>query len=1101
MKEANYDPKKIEKKWQKYWESKKLFQAVNPDARSGRVKAQKPKYYTLVEFPYPSGDGLHVGHVRSYTALDVVARKRRMEGYNVLYPMGWDAFGLPTENYAVKTGIQPAIVTKKNSDNFRRQIKLLGTSFDWSREINTTDPNYYKWTQWIFLQFFKKGLAYKAKAKINWCPSCKIGLANEEVLASENKDAPGKCERCGTQVEEREKEQWMLGITKYADRLDKDLDIVDYPERVKTSQRNWIGRKEGWEIEFKINPTPEPLPEGEGEEMQEPSPLGRAGWGYETADPKIWRALQDRALEMRKNPTEAEDLMWQVARNNSLGCHFRRQQIIGKFIVDFICLEKKLVVEVDGDIHDYQKEADRERTDFLKVNGYKVVRFKNDEVVQNKGSVKNKIAEVLKALSFGEGLGGVLKIFTTRPETIYGATFIARAGKQDKFTGEYAINPATQEKIPIWEAEYIMEGVGSGAIMGVPAHDERDFEFAKKHNIPLQETVIPIRIDKNHPPKEGYKKVTRQAIHAIVKNPKTGKILTLEWTKFPWRTLVIGGVEEGEDVVTAATREIREETGYKNLKFIETLGGQVKAEFFAAHKNENRVSYTTALVFELIDEEREEVSQEEKGKYKITWGTIDDVNPCAEIDVWKERLKNGVGVYTGDGELINSGQFTGRDSFEAKEAIVKLLEAKQKTTYKLRDWVFSRQRYWGEPIPLVFCPSCAKASEGEGWQAVPEKDLPVILPKVKDFKPTENGDSPLAKAEKWLKVKCPKCKAWARRETDVMPNWAGSSWYYIAYLLSENLKSQAPISKQFSNNKVQKNLKYWLGVDWYNGGMEHTTLHLLYSRFWHKFLYDQKLVPGKEPYRKRTSHGFILAPDGQKMSKSRGNVINPDDLVNRFGADALRLYEMFIGPFEQMVSWNEDGLVGTRRFLEKVWRIGLKVAQGETLKMPQGLTLASILNECVKKVGEDIEAMKFNTCVSELMITLKAFEAPTQGRDPDQSVGTIPLKTFETFLKILSPFAPHLAEELWQKLGHKTSITLEPWPKVQVVKKASSEVKIMIQINGKVRDEIVLPPSLTQAEVSNLVIKQPLTAKWLKEKEIKKTIFIPNRLINFVIDN
>ncbi len=750
MKEQGYDPKKIEKKWQKYWESKKLFQAKD---------GGKKKYYALVEFPYPSGDGLHVGHPRPYIGLDIIARKRRMEGYNVLYPMGWDAFGLPTENYAIKTGIQPAIVTKKNSDNFRRQIKLLGTSFDWSREINTTDPAYYKWTQWIFLQFFKQGLAYKAKAKINWCPSCKIGLANEEVLASENKDAPGKCERCGSAVEEREKEQWMLGITKYADRLDKDLDLVDYPERVKTSQRNWIGRKEGWEIGFR--------------------------------------------------------------------------------------------------------------------------------------RVASKASEANEAI----------QIFTTRPETIYGATFIAKAGKQDKFTGEYAINPATNEKIPIWEAEYVMEGVGSGAIMGVPAADDRDKVFAEKYNLPI--------------------------------------------------------------------------------------------------KN-----------FDLI--------------------SIEDV-----------FAKTG---------------------------------AKKVTTYKLRDWVFSRQRYWGEPIPLIYCESCNHAKAGQGWQAVPEKDLPVKLPKVKDFKPTENGDSPLAKADKWIKVKCPKCKAWARRETDVMPNWAGSSWYYLRYADPKNKKSFADFKK----------LKYWQPVDWYNGGMEHTTLHLLYSRFWHKFLYDQKLVPGREPYQKRTSHGFILAPDGQKMSKSRGNVINPDTMVERFGADALRLYEMFIGPFEQTASWNEDGLVGTRRFLEKVWRVSSKIkakANNENLD--------SLLNQCVKKVGEDIEAMKFNTCVSQMMILANAMES-------EESVS---LKTFETFLKIISPFAPHLAEELWNKLGHKTSITLEAWPKAQAVKEALGEVKIIIQINGKVRDEILVSPTLTQNEVSDLAQKREVASKWLAGKAIKKTIFIPNRLINFVFDN
>jgi leucyl-tRNA synthetase len=878
----SYNHRQIEGRWQKVWAQKKL-NCVNDRSR-------KKKFYALVEFPYPSGEGVHVGHVRGYTAMDVVARKRRAEGYEVLYPMGWDAFGLPTENYALKTGLPPQLITKRNTTRYRKQLQSLGFSFDWSREINTTDPNYYRFTQWLFLQFFKRGLAYKAKVPINWCPKDKIGLANEEVI-------DGKCERCGTVVEMRDKEQWMLAITKYADRLDRELDLVDYPESIKTQQRNWIGRSEGVEIGFKIiNPTPPPLPEGEGE------------FGYQTTDPKTWLVLQEKVKEMRQSPTRAEDLLWQAVRNNLSGCHFRRQHIIGKFIVDFVCLEKKLVVEVDGDIHDFQKESDQERTNFLEQKGFKVIRFKNEKVIGNGVLVVAEINEALEALSFGEGWGGVdsIKVFTTRPETIFGATFIARHGKTDRFTGEYAINPANQEKLPIWEAEYVMGDVGTGVIMGVPAHDERDLAFAKKHNLSL--------VDKP-----------------------------------------------------------------------------------------------------LVD----------------------------------------------------------------KDEIIKLVGGKKVTTYKLRDWVFSRQRYWGEPIPLIYCQKCNE------WWSVPDKDLPVELPKIKKYQPTDNGESPLASVGSWVKAKCPKCGGPARRETDTMPNWAGSSWYYIAYLMSEKIKTK---NLKFSTF----NLKHWLPVDWYNGGTEHTTLHLLYSRFWHKVLNDLKLVPGKEPYQKRTSHGFILAQNGEKMSKSRGNVVNPDDIVRRFGADTLRVYEMFMGPFDQAISWNEDGLIGSRRFLERVWKLVQSAKRKTCLTVGQAKNFESpLLNQTIKKVGDDIEQMKFNTAISSLMILLNSLEKES----------AVSIATMKVFLKLLSPFAPHLTDELWHELGEKKSIHLAPWSRELKTQNSKIKVRIVIQINGKVRDILEVENDLSEKELTGLAMNQPKVKIWINGKSIQKTIFIPNRLINFVVDN
>ncbi len=721
-----YNPKEIESKWQKEWQKSGVYEAKN--------SSKEPKYYALIEFPYPSGDGLHVGHPRPYIGLDIIARKRRMEGHNVLYPIGWDAFGLPTENYAIKTGKNPKVVTKENTDTFRRQIQSLGISFDWSREINTTDPRYYKWTQWIFLKFLEKGLAYKAKMPINWCPKDRIGLANEEVV-------DGKCERCGTVVEQKEKEQWMLAITKYADRLYDDLDTVNYPERVKIQQRNWIGRSDGALIKF-------------------------------------------------------------------------------------------------------------------------------DDI----------------------------EIFTTRPDTIFGATFIVIHGKEDKFTGRYVTNPATKEKIPVWEAEYVMSDYGTGAIMGVPANDERDMEFAKKYKLPIA---------------ENYQKA-----------------------------------------------------GFEDY-------------------------------------------------------------------------------------------------------------GKKVTKYKIRDWVFSRQRYWGEPIPVIHCEKC-------GVVLVSEKDLPVELPEVKKYEPGPDGESPLANIAEWVNVKCPKCGGEAKRETDVMPNWAGSSWYFLRYCDPHN-------DQEFAS---MKKLKYWMEVDWYNGGMEHTVLHLLYSRFWNKFLFDLKLVPTSEPYQKRTSHGLILAEGGEKMSKSKGNVINPDNIVEQFGADTLRLYEMFMGPFEQAIAWSEEALVGPRRFLEKVWRLQEKIAHLE-VGLPSELgspTSNVLMHQTTKKVSDDIESMGFNTAVSALMIFANAL-------DKREKISKI---EFETLLLLLAPFAPHITEELWTILGHKDSIHIQSWPAYDPEKIEGDEITLAVQVDGRVRATLIVLSKQTEAEIKVVALALPEVKKWLDGKEPKKVIIVPGRIVSIV---
>lgn len=958
----NYDHKKIEKKWQKEWEKNKIYQA-----KDGKGK----KFYSLIEFPYPSAEGLHVGHPRPYIGMDVVSRKKRMDGLNVLFPIGWDAFGLPTENYAIKTGIHPKIITKKNTDNFRRQIKSLGISFDWSREINTTDPAYYKWTQWIFLQFYKRDLAYKAEIPINWCPKDKIGLANEEVI-------DGKCERCGTQTERRMKNQWMLGITKYAERLDKDLDLVDYPERVKLSQRNWIGKSEGSEIEFKIiNPSPT-LPEGKGENTP----------GYYTTDAKTWKLLQDKVLEMRKNPTESEEKLWQILRKDNRN-HFRRQHIIDRFIADFVCLSKKLIIEIDGDIHDLQKERDKERTDILKVLGFMVLRFKNTEVLKDINRVIKEINKTLENPSLWEGQGWVLeglggvKVFTTRADTLFGVTYVVLApehplveslklkvenknevekyiekvkkeselertaeGKEKtgvELKGIKAINPANNEEIPIWIADYVLASYGTGAVMAVPQHDARDKEFAEKYNLP------------------------------IVDKP-------------------------------------------------------------------------------LVD----------------------------------------------------------------AEEITKTVGGKMVTKFKLRDWVFSRQRYWGEPIPVINCSKC-------GLVPVKEKDLPVKLPEVKKYKLTDTGESPLAGISKWVNTKCPKCGGKAKRETDTMPNWAGSSWYYLRYTDPKN-------KNKFAS---KANLKYWLqpipnpfqrkgekdgnsslpfgegqgGVDWYNGGMEHTTLHLLYSRFWHKFLYDLKLVPTVEPYKKRTSHGMVLGEGGVKMSKSLGNVINPDKIVKLYGADTLRVYEMFIGPFEDAVVWNTESIIGSRRFIEKVWRIsenlknfsGPRVARTVNVKksglnqtvqnLSSSLPLQKLLHKTIKKVSEDIEAMRFNTAISAMMILATEIE----------KAEFVDKEDFKKFLQILAPFAPHVTEEIWHLLGEKKSINLSEWPVWDESLIKDDEVKIAVQINGKTRAEIIIEADENEEEVKAIALKEKNIISWVQNKEIKKVIYVKNRIINIVI--
>ncbi len=800
-----YNHKVVEKKWQKVWDDEKAFAATNDYS--------KPKYYALVEFPYPSGQGLHVGHPRPYTALDIVARKRRMQGYNVLYPMGWDAFGLPTENYAIKNKIHPKIVTENNVKHFKDQLHSLGYSFDWDREINTTDPKYYKWTQWIFLKLFKAGLAYKKEMPINWCTSCKVGLANEEVVN-------GVCERCGAPVVRKVKSEWMLKITDYADKLIEGLNDVDYIERVKVSQKNWIGRSTGAEVDFQIKDTEDKL------RIYTTRCDTLFGVTYMVVSPE--HPYLDKYKDQIKN--------W--------------EEIVA-----------------------YREQASRKSD------------FERAELAKDKTGV-----------------------------AIDGLT---------------AINPVNGKEVPIWVSDYVLMSYGTGAIMAVPAHDERDWEFAKKFHLPI--------------------------IQVVAKN--------------------------GEEV---------------------------------------------------------------------------DVNEAAFTDV-------------ATGVLINSDFLNGLEVNDAKEKMIKFLEEKgigqAKTNYKLRDWVFSRQRYWGEPIPIVHCDKC-------GYVPIDESELPLLLPEVESYMPTDNGESPLAAMTDWVNTTCPCCGGPAKRETDTMPQWAGSSWYFLRYTDPHNDKALAS----------PEALKYWLPVDWYNGGMEHTTLHLLYSRFWHKFLYDQGVVPTPEPYQKRTSHGMILGENGEKMSKSRGNVVNPDDIVQEYGADTLRTYEMFIGAFDLAASWSEDGVKGCRRFLDRVWKLQDLMTEEEGYSKD----LETKMHQTIKKVSNDFENLKYNTAIAAMMTLLNDF----------YKKGSITRGELKTLIILLNPVAPHITEEMWQIIGCEGRVYQQTWPEFEEAKTVESSVEIAVQINGKVKGTLGIQKDDPKDQViakAKEVIADKLTGNIVKE------IYVPGRLVNIVM--
>lgn len=941
-----YDHKNIEEKWRKEWEKQELFRARDDDSR--------PKYYTLVEFPYPSGN-LHVGHWYAFSIPDISARYKRMKGFNVLYPMGFDAFGLPAENAAIKNKLNPREWTLGNIEYMRTQLRSMGASFDWSREVVTCDPSYYKWTQWLFLQIYKKGLAYQKETEVNWCSSCKTVLANEQVVA-------GHCERCDTEVEKRLMKQWNLKITDYAPRLLSDLDALQYPEAIKEAQRNWIGASEGAELRFSIKGTTEHI--------------------------KVFTTRPDTLFG-------------------------------ATYVV--LAPEHELVEKLKDYI-----------SNFSEAQKYAVESRKKAEI--------DRMAE-------GREKTGV------------------------KLEGIVAINPANQEEIPIFIADYVLASYGTGAIMAVPAHDERDFEFAKKFDIPIRQVIAPYYLNTTDLAlRDGLPTVHRNVVYVFIYNPRTNLYLCHVWKKEKWQSVVTGGIDDGEDVVTAARREVHEETGFQNLRHVATIPWETHSHFFASHKNENRYAVGTGVIFELEDDTKEVTATEEDERHEIVWKSAEEIENFLTYNnlkfIWHQYFHPE--AFVGDGVLVNSGELNGLSTEEAKKKITKQVGGEMKTTYRMRDWIVSRQRYWGCPIPIIHCEKC-------GHVPVPDTDLPVILPEIDDYLPTGDGKSPLAKAESWVNVKCPTCGAPASRETDTLDTFIDSSWYFLRYTDPKNEKEFASRTKQ----------DMWMPVAFYSGGAEHTTMHLLYSRFWHKVLFDLGLVRDDEPYLKRMNRGLILGPDGNKMSKSKGNVIDPDTVVAQLGSDTVRMYLAFIGPYNEVGSypWSPDGIIGVRRFIERVWKMAGKVGLGELSEGGE-----RILHQTIKKVTEEIESFKFNTAVSAFMICLNALEKE-QG---------ISQEAFEMFIRILAPFAPHVTEELWYQFGHQNSIHNEPWPAYNEATIAEKEIYVIMQVDGRVRGKVLTQPGVSQDDVLALCYKDEKLSRYLVGVTIQKTFFIPNRLINIV---
>jgi leucyl-tRNA synthetase len=1169
-----YDHKKIEKKWQEIWEQNQTYKTDE--------SSDKPKQYVLDMFPYPSGEGLHVGHPRGYIASDVYSRMKRMSGFNVLHPMGWDAFGLPAENFAIKHKIHPRIAVEKNIARFKEQLSILGPDYDWSREINTSDPNFYRWTQWIFLQMYKKGLAYESYEPINWCPGCQTGLANEDI------EADGTCERCGSVIEKKPMRQWVLRITDYADRMLADLEkLPKWPEGVKEAQRHWIGKSEGSEISFpisfknkitrkiligtrndaKFRMTKECLPVIEGIEyislndippvddsslvegmdslenakMKAEFYFKKTGFSTISTDNVFWLEKWHKdngvMVHMRKeaNPdsdraTDEETLAFLKSWVNSVGGQSKAHFIYAVAFASPMGTDSFISTQRDYVLQDKQSQNfwPGYPTEALLID-VQTNEYKGDQ--DNSVRYDTLIKDLKNYAEKWFNQQPAIKIFTTRADTLYGATYMVLApehpwvtlavdgrhrdvlnnkdeviayieqtkqkneiertglGKEKtgvELLGVKAINPATGEEIPMFIADYVLPNYGTGAIMAVPAHDERDFEFAQKYGLLIRKVIAPetgLRRE-NEEFKDGgagvvFDPVAQKYAFADLGNGK--------------QLLFAGGVNDGEDVKAGILREVTEESGLHNFKYTEWIETGY-AHYFNQLKKVNRFARAEGMLVILENTDTLPVALEAHEKFSLVW------KDAAEVKSWWQahNEENGFDHYlrfldesvaraielgydtTSDpnefkktpmtkyGILEQSEKF---DGLTSEEAIVKITESVggvMTKKYKLKDWVFSRQRYWGEPIPIIHCTKC-------GIVPVPEDQLPVMLPEVSNYAPTGTGESPLALISEWVNVPCPTCGESAQRETNTMPQWAGSSWYYLRYVDPNNGNALIDPQKE----------KDIMPVDVYVGA-DHATRHLIYARFWHKFLFDIGVVTTEEPFPRLEFLGYILAEDGRKMSKRWGNVINPDDMVDRFGADAFRLYEMFIGPFESTAPWNMNGMVGTLRFVERVWRLQGIVTSNETSHEMQ-----KILHKTIKKVENDIEQFKFNTAVSSMMIFANELE----------KAGNIHTDDWKKFLRILAPFAPHATEEMWQTLGDssESSIHHASWPEFDSALVVDDTVTIGVQINGKLRAEITVSKDIDEDTLRAQVLEITEVQKWIEGKEIKKFIYVSGKIISIVI--
>ena len=959
-----YNPKDIEPKWQQVWEESKIYQADN--------SSDKPKKFILEFFPYPSGAAMHVGHVRNYSIGDAMARFARMRGYNVMHPMGWDAFGLPAENYAIKTGITPRQAIDQNTGRFKEQLRRMGFGYDWSREIDSTDPNYYRWTQWFFLLLFKRGLAYQQESLQWWCPVDKTVLANEQVEA-------GRCWRCGSEVEKKALKQWFFKITEYADRLEKDLDDINWTDSIKNMQRNWIGRSKGASITF---------------------------------------ALADSQQSLEVFTTRADTLYGAT------------------FVV--LAPEHPLVKDITTADHQQQVENYQQKT-------------------RNKSDIE-------------------------RQET--------NREKTGVFTGAYAINPVNGEKLPIWIADYVLMGYGTGAIMAVPAHDQRDHEFATKFDLPIRQVIAERFTHTENPHVEGLEIISRNVVTCVIKHPNEEKYLIVKPTGSDFWSPLMGGIDQGETPSQAARRELQEETGYSDIKTIVEKDQVLCSEFYAQHKLENRIAYCNTVVIELGSLQQGAISEQEAAAQKYEWVTAQEAQKRCKGAGAQQIFELGqgqVGDMAHEGRLINSGDYTGMLTSDAREKLVTDLAtqgiAEERVNYKMRDWLISRQRYWGAPIPIIHCPK-------DGAVAVPDSQLPVRLPDMASFEPSGDGRSPLARVDEFVTTTCPTCGGAATRETDTMDGFACSSWYALRYADPHN--NDKPFDAEL--------VKHWLPVDEYIGGAEHAVMHLLYARFWTKVMQDEGLIEFSEPFTTLRNQGMILAPDGQKMSKSKGNTIQPDDLIEQgYGADSIRIMELFIGPWNQMANWSVEGMGGAFRFLQRSWALVQEFAQSDAMQnTADAKPLLMVSHRTIKKVSQDLDALSFNTAIAAMMEAINDLNK-LKLQVPFNQAADAWRWTIETYLQLLAPFAPHITEELWSQLGHQTSIHISEWPVHDEQYLLTDTITIAVQVNGKLRGQVAVAADATKDDILAQAKADAKVAAHLDGKEIKKEIYVPSKLVNLVV--